>query len=70
MTMADELLLSAALCAGMLISSYMPYRVSKLRPAGDREESYRVMVAAVLAVQGLLLGFTMQTAMDWFLSAS
>lgn len=62
--MVAELLLSGGLCAGMLILSLVIYRLRKRRPALETEESYGVILAAVLALLGLLLGFTMQTAMN------
>jgi len=63
--MADgTLLLSIGLCAIMLIASYLVYRLRKSRPPVEKEESYGVVLAAVLALFGLLLGFTMQTAMN------
>lgn len=62
--MVAELLLSAGLCASMLVSSYVVYRLRKHRPPLDTEESYGVILAAVLALVGLLLGFTMQAAMN------
>lgn len=62
--MVAELLLSGGLCAGMLISSYAIYRLRKHRAPLDTEESYGVILAAVLALLGLLLGFTMQSAMN------